>query len=98
MFDKYEEYFKNNANTPKKRIILQLYGHGYHHTHKYSHHSTTSIHHTMVTPLIATTDSKTNNYYEWNEQEQTWEKILNQSPEPPQEWSKGQYDGEIRKL
>lgn len=91
MFDKYQEFFKNNENSFKKRVVLQLFGHGVHHEHK--------IDHSHTEPQYATNRARRieGDYYEWLIADNKWVKILDYSPEAPAEWGPGNYDGEIRK-
>ena len=87
MFDKYQEFFKNNENSFKKRIVIQLFGHGLHHEHK----------HGAIPESAGRSRRIEGDYYEWSAAQNKWDKILEYSPDAPTEWGPGNYDGEIRK-
>lgn len=90
MFDKYQEFFKNNEDSFKKRVVIQLFGDGLHHEHK--------LYHDHAEPAsVRRTRRIEGDYYEWSAAQNKWDKILDYSPDAPAEWGPGNYDGEIRK-
>jgi hypothetical protein len=89
MFDKYQDFFKNNENSFKKRVVLQVFGGGSHHLHK--------VYHSHIYGTPARARRIEGDYYEWSAAQNKWDKILDYSPDAPTEWGPGNYDGEIRK-